>query len=600
MTPPGVNLLARLTVRVFSRPIALGFGIHYVSRRVGLNIPIWATALLAVASLPLYICYRVLRRDALQRREAEAMGARIAPVIKGKWPGNIDWMQKMVHNRVHGYPGDGLDEAVAELGPVMNMRVLWMDSVFTLWPEHIKLILASDFNNYVKGERFQSGMDSVLGTGVFNSDGEMWKFHRAMTRPFFSRDKISHFDIFDAHADEVIAVMKQRTRGGYSIDFQDLIGRFTMDSASEFLFGTCVESLKANIPYAHNVAFPPPQSSSAQAQTANKFIEAFNEAMQVIAEREYVGAIWPLREMFRDKSAEPMKIVSAFLDPVISAAIEKKRLTEPITTERKSNIEADTLLDELLNSTSDPKVLKDETLNILLAGRDTTMHVTTMVIYFLSIHPDVCARLREEVITHVGPTRRPTYDDIKDMKYLRAVINESMRLYPSVPFNVRESIRATTWPSPDPNEKPIYIPAGAKVPYSAFMMHRRPDLWGPDAEEFSPDRFLDERLKKYLLNNPFQFLPFNAGPRICLGQQFAYNEMSFMLIRLLQSFSSFSLDETAFTAEGRAPADWASSPGRKGIDKFRPRAHLTMYSTDGMWIQATEAVNVEEESSAAA
>lgn len=125
-----------------------------------------------------------------------------------------------------------------------------------------------------------------------------------------------------------------------------------MDSASEFLFGTCVESLKANIPYAHNVAFPPPQSSSAQAQTANKFIEAFNEAMQVIAEREYVGAIWPLREMFRDKSAEPMKIVSAFLDPVISAAIEKKRLTEVITTERKSNIEADTLLDELLNSTS--------------------------------------------------------------------------------------------------------------------------------------------------------------------------------------------------------------------------------------------------------
>jgi hypothetical protein len=57
-----------------------------------------------------------------------------------------------------------------------------------------------------------------------------------------------------------------------------------------------------------------------------------------------------------------------------------------------------------------------------------------------------------------------------------------------------------------------------------------------------------------------------------------------MLIRLLQSFSSFSLDETAFTAEGRAPADWASSPGRKGIDKFRPRAHLTMYSTVSRWI----------------
>ncbi|KAJ6582337.1 cytochrome P450 monooxygenase pc-3 [Mycena capillaripes] len=597
MAPPGVKLLARLTLRVFSKPIALGVGVHYASRRAGIDIPVWATVILAVASLPLYVTYRVLRRDARQRAEAESMGARIAPAIRGKWLGNIDWMRKMLYNRVHGYPGDGLDEVLEELGPAMNMRVLWMDSIFTVWPEHIKQILSTDFNNYVKGERFQFGMNSVLGSGVFNSDGEMWKFHRGMTRPFFSRDKISHFDIFDSHAEDVIAIMKKRTRAGHSIDFQDLIGRFTMDSATEFLFGTCVHSLKANIPYAHNVAFPPPQSTSAQAQTANKFIGAFNDAMQVIAEREYIGAIWPFWEMLRDRTAEPMKIVSAFLDPIISAAIEKKRLAEGMAagTEKKGEVEAETLLDELLNSTSDPKVLKDETLNILLAGRDTTMHVTTMVIYFLSIYPEVCARLREEVLTHVGPSRRPDYDDIKDMKYLRAVINESMRLYPSVPFNVRESIQATTWPSPDPNEKPIYIPAGAKTPYSAFIMHRRPDLWGPDAEEFSPDRFLDERLKKYLLNNPFQFLPFNAGPRICLGQQFAYNEMSFMLIRLLQSFSSFSLDEAAFAPDARPPAEWASAPGRKGIDRFRPRAHLTMYTTDGMWIKAKEARNVEAE-----
>ncbi|KAK7034104.1 cytochrome P450 [Favolaschia claudopus] len=120
-------------------------------------------------------------------------------------------------------------------------------------------------------------------------------------------------------------------------------------------------------------------------------------------------------------------------------------------------------------------------------------------------------------------------------------------------------------------------------------MHRRKDLWGPDAEEFSPDRFLDERVKKYLLPNPFQFLPFNTGPRICLGQQFAYNEMSFMLIRLLQSFESFSIDEDAFMPDARPPKEWASAPGRKGIDKFKPKFHLTMYTSDGMWIKAKEA-----------
>ncbi|KAJ7148564.1 cytochrome P450 monooxygenase pc-1 [Mycena crocata] len=596
MAPPGVTFLARLTLRVFSIPIVLGFGVHHVSRRFNVNIPAWATVLFTIASLPLYVTYRVVRRDIRQKREAEAMGARLAPRVPGKKFGNFDLMKMMVHNRKFGYPGDGFSEMLDNLGPVVNVRVLWIDAVFTAWPEHVKHILATDFNNYVKGKRFQYGMDSVLGSGVFNSDGEMWKFHRNITRPYFSRDRISHFDIFDHHADVVINILKQRIRAGYSVDFQDIIGRFTMDSATEFLFGSCVDSLKANIPYPHNIAFPPPQSASADAQTANKFIEAFNESMQVIAEREHLGHIWPLFEIFHDKSAEPMKVVSAFLDPIIRAAVEKKRAAEAMTMKEKTaEIEPETLLDDLLNSTSDPKVLKDETLNILLAGRDTTMHVMTMVIYFLSMYPEVCTRLREEVLTHVGPTRRPTYDDIKDMKYLRAVINESMRLYPSVPFNVRDCINATTWPSPDPTQKPIYIPAGAKVPYSVLMMHRRPDLWGPDAEEFSPDRFLDERLKKYLLNNSFQFLPFNAGPRICLGQQFAYNEMSFMLIRLLQSFESFSLDEAAFAPEARPPPEWSTFPGRKGIDKFRPKLHLTMYTTDGMWIKIKEATNTEVE-----
>ncbi|KAJ6590254.1 cytochrome P450 [Mycena sp. CBHHK59/15] len=587
MPPPGVSFLAGLCLRVFSIPVALGVGFHHVSRRLGVGVPAWATVFLTVASLPLYVTVRVLLRDIRLRREAAAMGARLAPEVKGKQIGHIDLLKALLMNRRFGYPGDGFNEMIANGGPVVNVKILWIDAIFTVWPEHIKHILASDFNNYVKGKRFQFGMDSVLGTGVFNSDGEMWKFHRAMTRPYFSRDRVSHFDIFDHHADTVISILKERVRGGYAVDFQDIIGRFTMDSATEFLFGSCVDSLHANIPYAHNVPFPPPQSRSAQAQTANRFIAAFSDAMQAIAERENLGHIWPLFEVFRDTTAAPMRIVSAFLDPIIHAAVEKKRLLAKAGQGGKALDgagEGETLLDELLNSTSDPKVLKDETLNILLAGRDTTMHVMTMVVYFLSMYPEVCARLREEVLTHVGSSRRPTYDDIRDMKYLRAVINESMRLYPPV-----ESIHATTWPSPDPHDKPIYIPARVKIPYSVFMMHRRKDLWGPDAEEFSPERFLDERLKKYLLNNSFQFLPFNAGPRICLGQQFAYNEMSFMLIRLLQAFASFSLDEDAFRPEGHPPASWRSAPGRKGIDKFRPKMHLTMYSTDGMWLRMKEA-----------
>ncbi|KAJ7625781.1 cytochrome P450 [Roridomyces roridus] len=588
--PPGVLFLARVLPRLFSLPLLVGLGVHYASRRAGTKVPVWATLLLASASLPVYLVYRNLRKNARHRAEAASLGARFVPLVPSFGVGNVGFLPQMAWNRKFGYPGDGMAECLDATGsPVVNFRVLWQDIMFTTWPQHIQLILAADSGNYVKGERFQYGMDSVLGSGVFNSDGEMWKFHRGMTRPYFARDKISHFDIFDQHADDVIAIMKQRFAGGYSVNFQDLIGRFTMDSATEFLFGVCVDSLKANIPYAHNVAFPPPQSHDARAETANKFVEAFNEAMVNVAEREHLGFVWPLFEMFRDKTAAPMKIVNAYLDPIIGAAVEKKRTAELLKKEAAAEVEAETLLDDLLQSTSDPKVLKDETLNILLAGRDTTMHVMTIVIYFLSIYPDVCTKLREEILEHVGPTRRPTHEDIKDIKFLRAVINESMRLYPSVPFNTRECIHSTTWPSPDPNEKPLYIPAGSKTPYGVFFMHRNKELWGPDAEEFSPERFLDERLKKYLLPNPFQFLPFNAGPRICLGQQFAYNEMSFMLVRLLQAFSSFTLDEEGFAPEARPPKDWKNLPGRKGKDRFRPALHLTMYTQDGMWIRAKEA-----------
>ncbi|KAJ6577650.1 cytochrome P450 [Mycena capillaripes] len=563
MVSPGVAFLLRSSP-ILSIPLVTGFGVRLLCERLG--GPPWAAIVLAIASLPLYTFISIVLRDWRNRRAAAALGARLVPVVKGNSIGSIDILKQMQYNRAHGYPADGLREAIDELGPTVNFNVLWMDTILTTSPEHIKLILSTDFDNYVKGERFKYGMRSVLGTGVFNSDSDQWKFHRQMTRPYFARDRISHFEIFSRHADDVVSLLRQRMKAGYAVDFQDLIGRFTMDSASEFLFNSCVHSLKANLPYPYNIAFPPPQSNSPEAQAAIKFTDAFSDAMVAISKREVLGRIWPLFEIFGDKTAEPMH--------AISEAKEKNDYDDELS-----------LLDDLLNTTSDPRVLKDEMLNMLLAGRDTTMHTLTVVIYFFTMYPDVCARAREEVLAHVGPSRSPTYDDIKDMKYLRAVINETMRLYPSVPFNVRENIKAVTWPSADPNEKPLYIPAGSKLPYSIFIMHRRKDLWGPDAEEFSPDRFLDERLKTYLFKNTFQFLPFNAGPRICLGQQFAYNEMSFMIIRLLQAFSSFSLEEDAFSPDGRPPAEWATAQGRKGIEKFRPKLHLSMSTADGLWIK---------------
>lgn len=123
-----------------------------------------------------------------------------------------------------------------------------------------------------------------------------------------------------------------------------------------------------------------------------------------------------------------------------------------------------------------------------------------------------------------------------------------------------------------------------------MLIHRRTDLWGPDALEFDPDRFLDDRVRKYLTPKPYIFVPFNAGPRICLGQQFAYNEMSFVIIRLLQNFTSIALDTASQPPDSVPPASWAGAPGRKGIEKIWPRSHLTMYSKGGLWVKMEEVI----------
>ncbi|KIM86354.1 hypothetical protein PILCRDRAFT_816295 [Piloderma croceum F 1598] len=583
---PGVIFLSRTFVSLLLPCLVIAAVRFILDDRFGILIPKRVVFGATVLAVPIITTIRSTWAQIKKRRRAAALGARLVPKVPGKRLGNFDVLVQVINNVRHGYPADGHSEWIEQLGTTYDLHIFWDDIIFTYEPEHVKTILATDFPNYIKGEKFSSPVHSVLGTGVFNSDGDMWKFHRSMTRPFFSRDRISDFENFERHADVAIGKMKERLRAGYPIDFQDVVSRFTLDSASEFLFGKNVDSLAEYLPYPHHVA----GSQATGPTSVDAFGAAFAEAQFIISERGRFGWIWPLLEIFHDKTEAPMKIVNAFLDPIMKDAIEKhqSRSTSSLNdTDKVSDDE--TLLDHLVKLTTDRTVLRDEILNIMIAGRDTTAATLTFAVYMLASNPAILARLREEIISKVGPSARPTYDDIRDMKYLRAVINETLRLYPAVPFDVRQSVNEAVWPSQNSATKPIYIPANTSIVYSVFLIQRRTDLWGPDALEFDPDRFLDDRTKKYLTHNPFIFVPFNAGPRICLGQQFAYNEMSFMLIRLLQNFSSIELDIDAQPPNARIPRSWATAKGRKAIEKVWPKAHLTMYAHGGLWVKMEEA-----------
>ncbi|THH18201.1 hypothetical protein EW146_g2752 [Bondarzewia mesenterica] len=570
------------------------------------SLPTWLISTLCILSVPTALLIAVLWQDFQDRRAADRLGAILPSRVQDSSFLGLNTMRVAVQNFKNGYLGEHMLNWAHQYGWSYNMRALFENKYVTMEPEHIKAVLATNFVSFEKGPKTNLQLHQLLGTGVFNSDGEMWKFHRGMTRPFFSRERITDFELFDKHAQETLRLLRERLREGYVVDFQDLVSRFTLDSATSFLFGTDVCSLAAGLPYP-TISSPTSTGTTMPSEhPANTFARAFLDTQIRTAIRSRYGAGWPLAELFDSSIKRNMKVIYGFVEPIVARAAA--RVKEPSSNGEKTEREGEepTLLDHLVNYTrdgwmrsTDPNVLRDETLNILLAGRDTTASLLSSTIYALSTYPDVLVRLRTEILDQIGSERAPTFDDFRRCRYLRAVLNEVLRLWPPVPFNSRCAAGSTLLPSTVPGGKPIYVPAGTRVMYSVFLMHRRTDLWGPDAMEFDPDRFLDARVQKYLTTNPFIFLPFNAGPRICLGQQFAYNEASFFLVRLLQMFDGVSLAPEAQPRESIPPYQHQTDPlhqakgekviGGPGRETVWFRTHLTMFYEGGLWVRMKEA-----------
>lgn len=125
-------------------------------------------------------------------------------------------------------------------------------------------------------------------------------------------------------------------------------------------------------------------------------------------------------------------------------------------------------------------------------------------------------------------------------------MSEALRLHPIVPENGRRAVRNTTLPrggGPD-GASPIYVRAGTEVAYNVHIMHRRTDIWGPDAAVFKPERWLHHKAG-------WEYLPFNGGPRICLGQQFALTEAGYTITRIVQKFDRLENMDPSTIEKGR-------------------------------------------------
>ncbi|KAE8152169.1 putative cytochrome P450 alkane hydroxylase [Aspergillus avenaceus] len=398
-------------------------------------------------------------------------------------------------------------------GHTFKQTMLGSVMISTREPENIKALLATQFQDFCLGTRHRE-MYPLLGDGIFNLDGDGWAHARGLLRPQFTRDQVADLDLMDGHISRMIDLIP---KDGSSFDIQSLFFLLTIDSATHFLFGESVGSLDSV-----NGAGVLEKSSVGNAQG---FAESFTKAMDYTSSRSRaMGFYWMIdNKDFRQAIAHVHEVV----DHYVRLAIESKN------SEKKS--ERYIFAQALAASNDDPKTLRDSMLNLLLAGRDTTASLLSSAFFFLARTPHAWNRLRQIILEEFGDSQHPkqeiTQAKLKDIPYLRHVLNETLRLLPPVPLNYRVAVKDTSLPvggGPD-RTSPIFVRKGETVAYGVYALHRRSDLYGPDPHVFRPERWENSR-------RSWDFLPFNGGPRICLGQQYALTEASYTIVKLIQRF----------------------------------------------------------------
>ncbi|KAJ7281436.1 cytochrome P450 monooxygenase CYP63 [Mycena rebaudengoi] len=533
--------------------------------------------LVALLSIPLVIHLRSFVSLRWKRRMAQSHNATVIPQVKGKWPGNLDVALRVVRSFEDGYVLQIFMDLFREHNATtLNTRLLWDDQIITMDECVMKFVSSTGFSHFEKGILWHERIDKLLGTGLFNAEGDLWKTGRSTARPFFAKERISDFEIFERTSSTALDLISTRSRDSLPIDIQDLVSRFTLDSASEFLFGMKLNTLSQPLTQPGKAKLGPKGSIPIDGATEfDEFTEAFERVAVIITRRGTQGDTWPLLELFEDKTEDSISTIMNWMEPMVKKAVsEKERRSQAgVETAAGENV----FLDFLASKTNDVEHIRYELITYLIASRDTTASLLTFVLYFFAMYPTICQRLRHEIITELGTEKSPTYDALRNMKYLRAVLNETLRLFPSAPLIARTSLK-TPLVIPASKQQALYFPPKTQVMMVSLLLHRRADLWGSDADDFKPERWLDPATTSKINSTPFMYCPFSGGPRICIGQEFALNEAGFFIVKLLQRFKSFTLAPT-FQPEGSLPpAEWAGRPGRQGIEKIFPAINFTLHS----------------------
>ncbi|EOX96169.1 Cytochrome P450 family protein [Theobroma cacao] len=429
--------------------------------------------------------------------------------------GGTVFSQLLNFKRLHHYMTD-------LAGKYRTYRLLspFRSEVYTSEPDNVEYILKTNIQNYGKGDYNYSLLKGLLGDGIFAVDGDKWRQQRKVSSYEFSTKVLRDFStvVFRKNAAKLANIVSDAAKSNKIMDIQDLFMKSTLDSIFKVGFGVELDSVCGS-----NLE-------------GKEFTAAFDDSSAAILFR-YVDIFWKIKRFLNIGSEAKLKKSTKVVDNFVYKLIHNK--IEQMRNSNDSSMKKEDILSRFLQlNDTDPTYMRDIILNFIIAGKDTTATTLSWFIYMLCKHPDVQEKVAQEVKEATDTMEVKDFAEfaailseeaLGKMHYLHAALTETLRLYPAVPVDPKICFSDDTLPDG------FSVRKGDMVCYQPYAMGRMKFIWGDDAEEFRPERWLDED-GMFQPESPFKFTAFQAGPRICLGKEFAYRQMKIFSAVLVHYF----------------------------------------------------------------
>ncbi|XP_041470978.1 cytochrome P450 3A6-like [Lytechinus variegatus] len=427
-----------------------------------------------------------------------------------------------------------LGEYSEKYGPVVGIYMFRRPVLVISDLDMLRNIMVKDFHNFYNKFPLPLGSGS-LDTALFLLRDAQWKRVRDVITPSFTGKKMKMMsDIINECADMMVEKLHQSSEDGGNVETQELFGSFVMDALASCAFGLKVNSQKdKNDPFVKNAAKLFEIYFTSPVFMAVSFIPSLRPIFEF-----FNFTLFPkdVIDFFHDvtektvamRESQPSEQGKDFLQLLIDAKNGKaKMVIENDDDDVHNKYFKDAGAEESVSTKTKKYLTKEElfgqSIIFLSAGYETTATLLTYASYLLASNPDCQDKLIAEIDDVVPKRDDVSYTSISKMPYLDQVVCEVLRIYPPGVLSDRECGETCTYNG-------CRIDKGIQIWIPTYSIQRDPNHW-PDPLKFDPERFTKENREG---RDPFTWMPFGAGPRICLGMRFALMEAKMALVRSLQ------------------------------------------------------------------